>query len=109
MTPLFERQVEKLREGHFLLLYWSAQAEAAGRSYNITNAFDDLKFGRVTRTKQTAVALIDALDVLDFLRCMERGNRKNLSITPDGARALERLVVDKRFEARSSTFLEYAT
>lgn len=105
-SNLFDRQVAKLREGHFLLLYWVAQVEGEGRSYNITNAFDDLKHQGVTRTKQTAVALIEALDALDFLRVQGIGNRKHLVITEDGARALEKLIHSSSFEPRPSAFLE---
>ncbi|MDY0058587.1 MAG: hypothetical protein RBU45_02160 [Myxococcota bacterium] len=106
MSPLFERQVDKLREGHFLVLYWVARAEDTGHAYNITNAFDDLKAQGITRTKQTAVAMIEALDALDFLRLQGQGNRKHLLITEDGARALERLVHKGAFQPRRSSFLE---
>ncbi len=108
MANLFERQVDKLCHGHFLILYWTARAEGEGRPYNITNVFDDLKHEGLTRTKQTAVSLIEGLNVLDFLRIQGQGNRKILLITEDGARALERLVQSGRYPVRSSAFLEGA-
>lgn len=113
MTPpsdhspdLFAQQVEHLAESHFLVLYWAAAAEDARVRYNITNAFDDLKFYGITRTKQNAVAIIEALAALRFVELRGEGNRRNLYITAHGARALERLALGRRFNPRKSAFLE---
>lgn len=103
---LFDEQVEHLEEAHFLVLYWAAQSEGAGVRYNITNCFDDLKHHSITRTKQTAVAAIEALVALRFVNLREEGNRKNLYITTYGAKALETLVLDRAFEPKPSAFLE---
>jgi hypothetical protein len=106
MERLFQEQVEQLTESHFLVLLWAAQAEDRRVRYNITNGFDDLKAAGVTRTKQTAVAAVEALAVLRFVTVREEGNRKNIYITRYGARALEALVVGGKFSARRSVFLE---
>lgn len=106
MSALFHEQIGHLRQPHFLLLYWCATAEDRGRQYNQTNAFDDLKSLGVTRTKQNAVAIIEALEALRFLDVRGEGNRKNLYITDHGARALETLVRGGTFTLHSSTFLE---
>lgn len=109
MDTLFEQQIDHLHETHFLVLYWVAQAEDRGVPYNITNSFDDLKFHRITRTKQNAVAVVDALRALCFLTAREEGNRRNLYITEHGAKALEKLVLEQRFTLRHSAFLEGPT
>lgn len=103
---LFDEQVSALQEGHFLVLYWSAQAEGAGISYNITNCFDDLKHSGITRTKQTAVAFAEALAALCFVAIRDEGNRKNLYITTYGAKALESLVLSRTFTPKPSAFLK---
>jgi len=106
VSALFEDQVKYLGESHFLVLYWVAKAEDQGFRYNITNCFDDLKYLSITRTKQNAVALVEALHALRFLDVRDEGNRKNLYITPYGAKALEQLVFRGLFEAKPSPFLE---
>lgn len=106
MDQLFKEQIENLQESHFLVLYWVATAEDQGARYNMTNCFDDLKFLAITRTKQTATALVEALQALRFLDIRDEGNRKNMYITPYGARALESLVLKKVFSPKKSAFLE---
>ncbi|OGV78535.1 MAG: hypothetical protein A3K19_17955 [Lentisphaerae bacterium RIFOXYB12_FULL_65_16] len=103
---LFQEQVAQLNETHFLVLLWAAQGEDRRIRYNITNVFDDLKSAGVTRTKQTAVAAVDALHVLRFVTVREEGNRKNIYITRYGAKALEALVVGGAFTSRRSAFVE---
>jgi hypothetical protein len=105
-TDLFGQQVARLTDAHFLVLSWAATAEDRKTRYNITNAFDDLKFLAITRTKQNAVAVIEALAALCFVDLRGEGNRRNLYITAHGARALERLVLSRRFNPRASAFLE---
>jgi len=95
-----------LKESHFLALYWCAQAEDKHCKYNITNCFDDLKAIGITRTKQNAMAVVEALDALRFIDVRDEGNRKNLYITSHGARALETLVLERAFALRKSSFLE---
>ncbi len=106
MTDLFEEQVLNLAESHFLILYWAAQCEGRQVKYNITNCFDDLKSCGITRTKQTAVAAVEALTALRFLALRGEGNRRNLYITRHGARALEALVRRQAYAPRPSAFLE---
>ncbi len=106
MESLFQEQIEHLEEKHFLVLYWVAQAEDQHVPYNITNCFDDLKLADITRTKQNAVAAVETLSALRFLDVRGKGNRKNLFITPHGARALQYLVTHARFTPRPSIFLE---
>jgi len=106
MTDLFEDQVTNLGEAHFLVLYWAATAEDRALTYNITNCFDDLKFLRITRTKQTAVGIIEALVALRFIELRGEGNRKNIYINSYGARALEMLVRRQTFKPKPSAFLE---
>lgn len=106
MDPLFKDQIENLLESHFLILYWVGYAEGRSLPYNITNCFDDLKFLRITRTKQTATALIEALQALRFLDIRDEGNRKNMYITPHGAQALEHLILEKVYTPKKSAFLE---
>ena len=105
---LFEEQVANLTEAHFLVLYWTAQSEGRQAKYNITNCFDDLKHCAITRTKQTAVAAVEALGALRFLALRGEGNRRNLYITRYGARALEALVLRQQYTPRPSAFLEGA-
>ncbi len=106
MKELFEQQVKGLQEHHFLILYWSALAEDKKVKYNITNAFDDLKFHNITRTKQSAVAYIEALDILQFIVLKDESNRKNIYITDYGAEALTMLVSYDKFQTRKSIHLE---
>lgn len=106
IQKLFEEQVASLREDHFLVLYWAAQAEGKGCRYNLTNGFDDLKHAGITRTKQTAVAVVEALKVLRFIDIRDEGNRKNVYITIHGAKALEAMVLQSVFAPKKSVFLE---
>lgn len=106
MDSLFEEQVAHLTLMHFLILYWTAQSEGRDVPYNITNCFDDLKHAGITRTKQTAVAALEALTALRFLDLRETGNRKHLTITTHGAKALEALILQQSYRPRSSAFLE---
>lgn len=106
MDELFEEQIRHLSEMHFLILFWAAQGEDRARRYNITNCFDDLKSCSLTRTKQTAVAAVEALSALRFIDLREEGNRKNLYITRHGAKALEALVLRQAYTPRPSAFLE---
>jgi hypothetical protein len=106
MKDLFEAQVSHLKEAHFLVLYWAATAEDRGLAYNITNCFDDLKFLRITRTKQTAVAIVESLEALRFIELRDEGNRKNIYINSYGAKALEMLVRREAFKPKPSAFLE---
>lgn len=105
-VDLFKDQLGRLGESHFLILYWCAQGEDKGIKYNITNCFDDLKYVGITRTKQTAVSMIEALWALCFIDIREERNRKNIYITKHGARALQQLVVLGGFGVKSSSFLE---
>ena len=106
MKNLFVEQVRGLEERHFLVLYWVAQAEDRKVHYNITNCFDDLKSLGITRTKQNAVATVDALSTLRFIEVRDEGNRKNLYISPYGAKALETLVLQRAYQPKKSVFLE---
>ncbi len=103
---LFREQVGGLLEAHFLILYWAALAEDRKRRYNITNCFDDLKAQTITRTKQTATALVEALQALRFLDIRDEGNRKNVYITPYGAKALESMILNQTYSPQKSQFLE---
>ncbi|MFA4945373.1 MAG: hypothetical protein WC789_11815 [Lentisphaeria bacterium] len=109
MKELFPAQVERLAEPHFLVLFWAAQAEDRKVKFNITNCFDDLKFHRITRTKQNVVAILDSLAALCFVTLKDEGNRRNIYITPYGAKALEALVLHHKFQPRQSAFLEDLT
>jgi len=106
MEKLFELQVLQLSESHFLTLYWAAHAEDSNCKYNITNCFDDMKYHKVTRTKQNAVAIIESLHMLRFIDLREEGNRKNIYISKYGAKALEILVIKQVFSPKASVFLE---
>ncbi len=105
-SQLFTEQVDKLQESHFLVLYWAAMAEGKKHKYNITNCFDDLKQLGITRTKQNAVALAEALAALCFVDFRDEGNRRNIYITRHGAKALEALVLKGVYNPRNSPFLE---
>lgn len=102
---LFDEQVKRLQESHFLVLYWAAQSEDKGVKYNITNIFDDLKYVGITRTKQTAVASVTALVTLCFIDLREEHNRKNIYITKFGAQALKAMVINEMYKPRGSSFL----
>lgn len=106
MDALFSSQVSRLSEMHFMILYWAARGEGKTCKYNITNCFDDLKVAGLTRTKQTAVAAVDALSALCFLDVRDEGNRKHLYITHHGAKALETLILSNAYAPRPSAFLE---
>lgn len=106
MKDLFEKQVSQLKEAHFLILYWTAKAEEKSMKYNITNIFDDLKYAGATRTKQSAVAFVDALSALCFVDVTGEGNRKHLYISSFGAKALEYLLSSSKFKIKKSIFLE---
>jgi hypothetical protein len=106
MKDLFEKQLSQLKEAHFLALYWTAKAEEKNMKYNITNIFDDLKYVGATRTKQSAVAFVDALAALCFIEVTGEGNRKHLYISSFGAKALESLLSDSKFKIKKSMFLE---
>lgn len=103
---LFESQVKRLNESHFMVLYWAAQSEGKGVKYNITNMFDDMKATGLTRTKQTAVSVVSALVALCFLDLREESNRKNIYITRFGAKALETMVLNDSYKPRQSAYLE---
>ncbi len=103
---LFNEQVERLQEGQFLVLYWATLAEGAKILYNITNLFDDLKTAGLTRTKQTVMGIVQALENLCFIDLREEKNRKNIYITRYGAKALEIIIKTKRFTGKKSAFLE---
>lgn len=103
---LFQYQVSRLAYGHFLALYWCTQSEGLGVKYNITNCFDDLKHGGITRTKQTAVAIVETLYVMGYVDIKDERNRKNIYITKWGAKALEHLVLSKKYQTVTSSFLE---
>jgi len=106
LVKLFSDQVERLQEGHFLVLYWAAMSEGKKVKYNITNLFDDLKASGITRTKQTVVGIVQGLESLCFVDLREERNRKNIYITRFGAKALEMMVKQKRYTSRKSAFLE---
>jgi len=106
VKELFEKQVSMLQQYHFLILYWTAKAESRNARYNITNAYDDLKFQKITRTKQNAVAYVESLSTLHFVSVVEQHNRKNLYITAYGAKALELLNNRHKYSLKPSNFLE---
>ena len=106
MNELFEKQIGELQSAHFLVLYWTTVAEDKKIKYNITNVFDDLKSLKVTRTKQSAVAYVETLKALCFISVKEESNRKNLYLTNYGAKALEKIIITKRFEPEKSSYLE---
>ena len=104
METLFDDQLSMLAQPHVNILYWAAIAEDRDAPYNITNAFDDLKHLKLTRTKQTVYAFIEALRVCCFLDIKEQGNKKNLFITRYGAKALE-LLMHRGYEPSASHHL----
>ena len=103
---LLQDQLNRLGEGHFLILSWCAICEDNSVKYNITNCFDDLKSAGVTRTKQTAMSMIDTLWALCYIDVRDERNRKNIYITSHGSKALQQLLASERFEMKSSSFLE---
>lgn len=106
MDALFTEQVRQLKEYHFLVLYWAAEAEVKGLKYNITNAFDDLKDLGITRTKQSVMAYVESLHMLRFIDVRDERNRKNIYLAEAGALALEELVKNGRFKTKQSRFME---
>ena len=106
MDQLFKNQLSRLKEYHFLILYWAAEAEVKGVKYNITNAFDDLKDLGITRTKQSVMAYVESLYNLCFIDMKEERNRKNIYLAECGALALEELVKSSNFKTQKSRFLE---
>ena len=105
-SDLLQDQLNRLGYGHFLILCWCSLGEAKSIKYNITNCFDDLKSAGVTRTKQTAMSMIDTLWALCYIDVREERNRKNIYITSHGAKALEHFIKSDRFTAKNSSFLE---
>lgn len=103
---LFKQQYERLKECHFLLLYWAAEAEVRGVPYNITNAFDDLKNLGITRTKQSVMAYVESLHMLCFIDIRDERNRKNIYLADSGAEALEELVQLNKFRTKQSRYME---
>ena len=106
VAELFELQLGRLCEEHFLALYWATVSEFINVNYNITNYFDDLKHLGLTRTKQTAVAAIEALRLMGLIDLRDARNRKNIFITRYGASALQRLVKAGNFKSKPSEYLE---
>lgn len=106
MDSLYKEQLKRLKECHFLVLYWAADAEVKGVRYNITNAFDDLKELGITRTKQSVMAYVESLYMLCFIEVRDERNRKNIYLSEAGAQALEDLVKDGSFKIKRSRFLE---
>jgi hypothetical protein len=106
MDDLFPAQLKRLKEVHFLILYWAAEAEVKGLKYNITNVFDDLKDLDITRTKQSVMAYVEALYMLCFIDMKDERNRKNIYLADAGAKALEELVKTGRFKTKQSRFME---
>jgi hypothetical protein len=106
MNQLFKDQLGRLREYHFLILFWAAEAEVKGLKYNITNAFDDLKDLGVTRTKQSVMGYVESLYMLCFIDLKEERNRKNIYLAEHGAEALEALVKSSNFKTKKSRFME---
>lgn len=106
IQALFEKQASKLGEDHFLILWWAANAQDKKIKYNITNGFDDLKAAGLTRTKQTAVAVIEALEALCFIDVRDEGNRRNIYISDYGAQALMLLTSKQIYTTKPSAFME---
>ena len=103
---LFRQQINRLNYAHFLVLCWCAQSEDMKIKYNITNCFDDLKSCGVTRTKQTAVSVVETLYALSFVDVRDEKNRKNLYISSWGAKALQQMVLSDKYVMRNSAYLE---
>ena len=107
-AELYELQLSRLGEEHFLALCWATVSEYKSLAYNITNYFDDLKHLGLTRTKQTAMAAIEAMRLLGLIDLRDSRNRKNIFITHFGADALQRLVKTHDFKGKPSEYLEKA-
>ena len=105
-SELFMQQLERLGEEHFLVLLWAAMSADRNRKYNITNCFDDLKAGGITRTKQTEVAEVEAMHLLCLIDVKDERNRKNIYLTNFGGQALAKLAESGRFQSKKSHFLE---
>ena len=105
-SELFMQQLQRLGEEHFLVLLWAAMSADRNRKYNITNCFDDLKAGGITRTKQTAVAVVEAMHLLCLIDVKDERNRKNIYLTNFGGQALAKLAESGRFQSKKSHFLE---
>ena len=105
-SEIIEQQLSRLSEEHFLVLYWATLSEVQKVKYNITNCFDDLKHSGITRTKQTAVAAVEAMRLLCLIDIRDERNRKNIYITKFGAQALKQLVESGNYTTRNSAFLE---
>ncbi len=103
---LFSLQLSRLGEEHFLVLLWATMCEDKQVKYNITNCFDDLKQRGITRTKQTAVAVVEAMRLLCLIDIRDERNRKNIYITSYGARALQKLVETGNYKPKGSAYLE---
>lgn len=103
---LLQDQLNRLGEGHFLILCWCSLSEDRSIKYNITNCFDDLKRAGVTRTKQTAVSFVETLWALCFVDIRDERNRKNIYITSHGVKALEHLIKNNRYPLKPSSYLE---
>ena len=103
---LFQDQLNRLGEGHFQILCWCSMSEAESIKYNITNCFDDLKHANITRTKQTAVSIVETLWALCYVDIREERNRKNIYITSHGAKALEKLIKSNRYTVKKSLSME---
>jgi hypothetical protein len=105
-ADLFMQQLSRLGEEHFLVLLWAAMSADKQKKYNITNCFDDLKAGGITRTKQTAVAVVEAMKLLCLIDVKDERNRKNIYLTNFGGQALAKLAESGRFQSKKSHFLE---
>ncbi|MBP1584001.1 MAG: hypothetical protein J6866_08605 [Victivallales bacterium] len=105
---LFAQQIGQLTQAQYLVLLWATQGEGLGVKYNLTNCFDDLKHAGITRTKQTAVAVVESVRSLCFIEIKDERNRKNIYITKWGAQALAALVGISRFQDLESLFLKEA-
>jgi hypothetical protein len=105
---LFAQQIGQLTQAQYLVLLWATQGEGLGVKYNLTNCFDDLKHAGITRTKQTAVAVVESVRSLCFIEIKDERNRKNIYITKWGAQALAALVGISRFQDLDSLFLKEA-
>ena len=106
MLELFESQVNRLQEIHFLILLWATQSEGKSLKYNITNVFDDLKLAGITRTKQTAVAAVAVLQSLCLIDLKDEHNRKNIYITKHGGKALRMILDHETYKLKPSAYLE---
>ncbi len=105
-ADLFMQQLSRLGEEHFLVLLWAGMSADKQKKYNITNCFDDLKAGGITRTKQTAVAVVEAMKLLCLIDVKDERNRKNIYLTNFGGQALAKLAESGRFQLKKSHFLE---